>query len=84
LARLLEPNLPYRVYTLVTFTTEKENAMNWDQVKGQWKITKGKAREQWGDLTDDELEHVAGEQEQLEGLIQKRYGKTKEDAKEEV
>jgi uncharacterized protein YjbJ (UPF0337 family) len=58
--------------------------MNWDQIKGEWKIAKGKARETWGELTDDELEQAAGNQEQLEGLIQKRYGKTKEDAKAEV
>jgi uncharacterized protein YjbJ (UPF0337 family) len=58
--------------------------MNWDQIKGQWKIAKGKAREEWGDLTDDELEQAAGTQEQLEGLIQKRYGKSKEAAKDEV
>ncbi len=58
--------------------------MNWDQVKGEWKIMKGKAREQWGELTDDELDQVEGEREQLEGLVQKRYGKTKEAAKEAV
>ncbi|MDF3414384.1 CsbD family protein [Sulfitobacter sp. M57] len=58
--------------------------MNWDQIKGEWKVMKGKARSKWGDLTDDELEEAAGEREKLEGLIQKRYGKTKEQAKEEV
>ncbi|MDU9005189.1 CsbD family protein [Sedimentitalea todarodis] len=58
--------------------------MNWDQVKGEWKIMKGKAQERWGELTDDELDQAAGEREQLEGLVQKRYGKTKEAAKEEV
>ncbi|MBT0958900.1 CsbD family protein [Alphaproteobacteria bacterium KMM 3653] len=58
--------------------------MNWDQVKGEWKVIKGKAREQWGELTDDELDQAAGERQQLEGLVQKRYGKTKEEAKEEV
>ncbi|WP_323036988.1 CsbD family protein [Pararhodobacter sp.] len=58
--------------------------MNWDQVKGEWKVMKGKAREKWGELTDDELDQAAGEREQLEGLVQKRYGKTKEAAKKEV
>lgn len=58
--------------------------MNWDQVKGQWKIVKGKAREEWGDLTDDDLDKAQGAQEQLEGVIQKRYGKSKEAAKAEV
>lgn len=58
--------------------------MNWDQVKGEWKIMKGKAQAQWGELTDDELDQAAGERERLEGLVQKRYGKTKEAAREEV
>ncbi len=58
--------------------------MNWDQVKGEWKFMKGKAREAWGEITDDELDEISGEREQLEGLIQKRYGKTKEAAQKEV
>ncbi|SEK20526.1 CsbD family protein [Pacificibacter marinus] len=58
--------------------------MNWDQIKGEWKTVKGKARSKWGELTDDELDQVAGDREQLEGLIQKRYGKTKEAAKKDV
>ncbi len=52
--------------------------MNWDQVKGHWKIFKGKAKENWGDLTDDDLDKAEGNREQLEGAIQKRYGKSKE------
>ncbi len=58
--------------------------MNWDQVKGQWKIIKGKAKENWGDLTDDDLDKAEGNREQLEGAIQKRYGKSKEDVRREV
>ncbi|MAQ37462.1 general stress protein CsbD [Thioclava sediminum] len=58
--------------------------MNWDQIKGSWKEMKGKARENWGELTDDELEEAAGHREQMVGLIQKKYGKTKEDAEREV
>ncbi len=58
--------------------------MNWDQVQGNWKQLKGKARETWGDLTDDEVDKAAGNREQLEGVIQAKYGKTKEEAKKEV
>lgn len=58
--------------------------MNWDQVKGNWNEVKGKARAQWGDLTDDELEQAKGERDQLIGLVQQKYGKTKEAAREEV
>ncbi|MAX74038.1 CsbD family protein [Alterinioella nitratireducens] len=58
--------------------------MNWDQVQGQWKQMKGKAQEQWGELTDDELDKAAGDRQQLEGLIQQKYGKSKEAARDEV
>ena len=58
--------------------------MNWDQVQGQWKQMKGKAQEQWGELTDDELDKDAGDRQQLEGLIQQKYGKSKEAARDEV
>ena len=58
--------------------------MNWDQIEGNWKSFKGKAQQQWGDLTDDELDQVEGKQTELEGLIQQRYGKSREEAKEEV
>ena len=58
--------------------------MNWDQVKGQWKQFKGNAQTQWGELTDDEVDQIEGDRTKLEGLIQERYGKTKEDAQREV
>jgi uncharacterized protein YjbJ (UPF0337 family) len=58
--------------------------MNWDQVQGNWKEMKGKAQTQWGDLTDDDLAQAEGNREALEGKIQQRYGKTKEEAREEV
>ena len=48
--------------------------MNWDQIEGSWKQIKGKAKEQWGRLTDDELDEAAGQRDQLIGKIQARYG----------
>ena len=48
--------------------------MNWDQIEGSWKQVKGKAKEQWGRLTDDELDQAAGRREQLIGKVQERYG----------
>ncbi|MEQ8586992.1 MAG: CsbD family protein [Thalassobaculaceae bacterium] len=56
--------------------------MNWDQIEGNWKSFKGKAQAQWGELTDDELDRSEGRQEELEGLIQQRYGKSREEAKQ--
>lgn len=54
--------------------------MNWDQVKGNWTEFKGKIREQYGDLTDDEIEQAKGNDEQMLGLLQEKYGKTKLEA----
>ncbi len=58
--------------------------MNWDQIEGKWEQFKGSARERWGELTDDELAEARGNREQLAGLIQEKYGKTREEAKEEI
>ena len=58
--------------------------MNWDQVKGQWKQFKGKAVEQWGKLTDDDLDVIDGTREHLAGRIQERYGVTREEAEKQV
>lgn len=43
--------------------------MNWDTVKGQWKQFKGKAKEKWGQLTDDELDQIEGNRDQLVGKV---------------
>lgn len=58
--------------------------MNWDQVQGNWREFKGKLHQKYGDLTDDEVEEAKGSQEALVGLIQKKYGKSKEDARQEL
>lgn len=58
--------------------------MNRDQLEGQWKDMKGKVREQWGKLTDDDMDVIAGKRDQLVGRIQQRYGTAKEDAEREV
>lgn len=58
--------------------------MNWDQIEGRWTQLKGKARETWGDITDDEWDRVAGKREQMVGLIQKKYGDEKAAAERKV
>lgn len=60
------------------------NAMNWDQIQGNWKEMKGRAIEAWGELTDDELTKARGDRTQVEGLIQQKYGKTKDEARKTV
>jgi uncharacterized protein YjbJ (UPF0337 family) len=58
--------------------------MNWDLIQGSWKQVTGKAKEQWGKLTDDDLNIVAGRRDQLAGKIQERYGLAMEDAEKQV
>ena len=58
--------------------------MNWDQFQGQWKTLKGTVQSKWGELTDDELAQIAGDRDVLEGKIQEKYGKSKEEVKKEV
>jgi uncharacterized protein YjbJ (UPF0337 family) len=58
--------------------------MNWDTIAGTWKEYAGRARAKWGDITDDEFEQVAGRRDEMVGLIQKRYGHTRDRAEREV
>ena len=58
--------------------------MHWDEIKGNWKKLKGKARSKWGQLTDDDLERVAGQREQLAGIVQKKYGLTKDEVEGQI
>ena len=55
--------------------------MDWNRI---WKHVKGKVKEQWGKLTDDELDKMNGRRDQLEGKIQERYGIAKDQAKKDV
>lgn len=58
--------------------------MDWNRVEGNWKQFKGKIKEQWGMLTDDDLDQIAGKRDQLEGKIQERYGLEKDRAKRDI
>ncbi len=58
--------------------------MNSDQMKGSWKQIKGKAKEQWGKLTDDDVDRLDGSREQFVGAVQKRYGEDRERAERQV
>ncbi|HKY64568.1 MAG TPA: CsbD family protein [bacterium] len=58
--------------------------MNWDQIEGNWKQFKGKIREKWGRLTDDELESIAGSKDRLVGALQQKYGVAKEEAERQL
>ncbi len=58
--------------------------MDWDRIEGNWKQFKGKVKEKWGDLTDDEIDQMNGKRENLEGRIQERYGRTKDEARDDI
>lgn len=58
--------------------------MNWDRIQGNWKRAVGHAREQWGKLTDDDFDVVAGRRDQLAGMIQQRYGVAKDEAERQL
>jgi len=58
--------------------------MNEDTLKGQWTQLKGRVREQWGKLTNDDLDQIQGQSEQLVGKIQERYGVARDEAQRQV
>jgi uncharacterized protein YjbJ (UPF0337 family) len=58
--------------------------MNSDVLKGKWKQLRGQVQQKWGDLTNDDLDRIQGSQAEFEGVLQERYGYTKERAKQEV
>ena len=58
--------------------------MDKDQAAGTWKQMKGKIKEQWGRLTDDEIDELEGRSEQLAGKLQKRYGLAREEAERQA
>ena len=58
--------------------------MNKDIVEGKWKQMRGEVKAWWGKLTDDDLDRAAGKFEVLAGILQKKYGYTREAAAEEI
>jgi uncharacterized protein YjbJ (UPF0337 family) len=58
--------------------------MNWDIASGNWKTLKGKVKQQWGKLTDDDLTLIEGQRDELVGRVQERYGLAKDEADRQV
>lgn len=58
--------------------------MDWNRIEGNWKQFTGKAKAQWGKLTDDDLQVINGRREELEGKLQERYGYNKDKIRNEV
>jgi len=58
--------------------------MNWDRIEGNWKQFRGQVQQQWGKLTNDDLNTVEGRRTELVGKIQERYGIAKDEAEKQV
>ena len=54
--------------------------MNWDTLEGKWRQFKGSVKQQWGKLTDDDLDYIAGSRDKLVGRLQERYGINQQEA----
>jgi len=66
------------------FANVKDTDMNWDRIEGNWKQFKGNVKEQWGKLTDDQLDVIAGKRDHLAGRIQESYGITKDETEKQL
>ena len=58
--------------------------MSWNRIEGNWKQFKGKVQETWGELTDDELDQIAGKRDVLLGKIQEKYGIAQDEADKRI
>ncbi|HLQ66386.1 MAG TPA: CsbD family protein [Candidatus Limnocylindrales bacterium] len=58
--------------------------MNWDTIEGDWKQFRGRVREQWGRLTNDDVDVIAGRRDKLVGKLQEHYGVARDEAERQV
>ncbi|NNE31014.1 MAG: CsbD family protein [Winogradskyella sp.] len=58
--------------------------MNNDQLEGKWKQIKGDFKKKYGEITDDEYKEAEGDIDKLAGKVQEKYGKSKEEVKQEI
>jgi uncharacterized protein YjbJ (UPF0337 family) len=77
----LEPSAPELI---IMRNILRSFSMDWNRVEGNWKQVKGKVKEQWGKLTDDDLNVIEGHRDQLEGKIQERYGIAKDQVRKDI
>jgi len=63
---------------------KRSNKMNKNILEGKWKQLRGEIRDRWGELTNDDLDQIAGKREKLSGLLQERYGYTQMEAERQI
>jgi uncharacterized protein YjbJ (UPF0337 family) len=86
------PLLPERAKTVATRRATRRapdqlhtaNAMNEDQIKGQWEQLKGKFKRAWAELTDDDFLRAEGSIDKMYGIIQERFGDTRDDIRKKL
>ena len=71
-------------FVVLGAVAQEEVHMNWDHIAGRWQQLRGRIREQWGKLTDDDIDVIAGKRDQLVGLLQQRYGTTRDEIERQV
>jgi uncharacterized protein YjbJ (UPF0337 family) len=82
--RSVLPEAPAQTGGSVSEETRRERIMNEDIFQGKWKEMRGQVKEWWGKLTDDDLERVGGKADQFIGLLQQKYGYTRQRAEKEI
>jgi uncharacterized protein YjbJ (UPF0337 family) len=75
---------PVEVATPVVHYLLWEKTMDWSRIEGEWKHFRGRVKEKWGRLTDDDLKVINGRRDRLEGKIHQRYGYAEEHVRKEV
>lgn len=58
--------------------------MNWDRIEGNWKQFRGQVQQEWGKLTNDDMDYVEGRRDELAGIIQERYGVERDEADRQI
>jgi uncharacterized protein YjbJ (UPF0337 family) len=53
-------------------------------LEGKWNQIKGQIKQQWGELTDDDIDRIRGNREEMIGILQEKYGKSREEAEQEL
>ena len=75
---------PLSVTHAQSTTITNEATVAWAKIKGAWTQSKGAVKEQWGKLTDDDVQEIDGRREVLVGKLQTRYGMSREEAELQV
>jgi uncharacterized protein YjbJ (UPF0337 family) len=80
MASILHRHLQRQTGRAAARPLKETQRMNKDRIEGNWKQLKGKIKQKWGDLTDDEIDQAEGSTEILAGKLQERYGITRDEA----